>query len=713
MDSAARKASVGTMICARTPEALKDFDRPLEECIATCFPQSHALLEAAKNSLFYSLPIAFDPALGAECYLATVDRDENGEPWRFIDMGAQIATRVFGENDPGLVEAMRAGLPDIVNRYAHSEYQTITSLRFKAALDRIAPKGTPRHFVVNTGAESVENAIKAALLVRARTAGVKEGGVIVSFEGAFHGRTLGALAVTHRKKARLGFPTFDWPQAIFPTEDLRAPAATQRREEQSLRQIWQILQGKREAFATELEHIDNFLSSPGDLAQFLASARERIGAESIKRALRVAAVIIEPVQGEGGVRTASARFFKRLRLLTLVHDVPLIFDEVQTGFGATGKMWAHEHFDLPSPPDVVTWAKKAQNGVLFVSEALAVFFQEEKKFNTTWEGDPVGMLRVMATMDRLDLEQVRRTSALSLAALERLQARFPELIQRVRGLGVMLAFDVARSDWRDVIRDRAFRRGLLMLPAGERALRFYPRYNTSEATVREAMEILAAAVQDILDREAAVPLGPLLRVGVITVPLGGAEEIGLDAQNFQEHRAGVMTVEIERYGSWSNYPADALREGRRPLLQFPVEALESTLGNPRSVGVAVRFSGRIVAYAVGSPLENYGEEGVHDDPTFGDNQTYYLQAMAVHPSVQNAAEIENHLLELVRARVIAQGFQHFSALVEERVQQNGPAWLRSAEVLRVLDNYLRSGQRFVYLHAELPEAKATGAVATI
>jgi 4-aminobutyrate aminotransferase/(S)-3-amino-2-methylpropionate transaminase len=701
------------MICARTPEALKDFDRPLEECIATCFPQSHALLEAAKNSLFYSLPIAFDPVLGTECYLATVDRDENGEPWRFIDMGAQIATRVFGENDPGLVEAMRAALPDIVNRYAHSEYQTITSLRFKAALDRIAPKGTPRHFVVNTGAESVENAIKAALLVRARTAGVKEGGVIVSFEGAFHGRTLGALAVTHRKKARLGFPTFDWPQAIFPTEDLRAPAATQRREEQSLRQIWQILQGKREAFATELEHIDNFLSNPGDLAQFIASARERIGADSVKRALRVAAVIIEPVQGEGGVRTASARFFKRLRLLTLVHDVPLIFDEVQTGFGATGKMWAHEHFDLPSPPDVVTWAKKAQNGVLFVSEALAVFFQEEKKFNTTWEGDPVGMLRVMATMDRLDLEQVRRTSALSLAALERLQARFPELIQRVRGLGVMLAFDVARSDWRDVIRDRAFRRGLLMLPAGERALRFYPRYNTSEATIREAMEILAAAVQDILDREAAVPLGPLLRVGVITVPLGGAEEIGLDAQNFPEHRAGVMTVEIERYGSWSNYPADALREGRRPLLQFPVEALESTLGNPRSVGVAVRFSDRIVAYAVGSPLENYGEEGVHDDPTFGDNQSFYLQAMAVHPSVQNAGEIENLLLELVRARVIAQGFQHFSALVEERVQQNGPAWLRSAEVLRVVDNYLRSGQRFVYLHAELPEAKAPGAVATI
>lgn len=691
------------MIRARTPEALKDFDRPLEECIAECFPRSHELLEAARHSLFYSLPLAFDPAAGSGCHLATVDRDENGEPWRFIDMGALIATRVFGENDPQLTKAIMAELPAVVNRYAHSEYQTVLSLRFKAALDRIAPPGTPRHFVVNTGAEAVENAIKAALLVRARTAGVKEGGVIISFEGAFHGRTLGALAVTHRKKARLGFPTFDWPQAIFPTDDPRAPAATLRREERSLRQIWQTLEGhgRRETFAEELARIDAFIAQPGDVPRFIAAERERLGSETLKRALRVAAVIVEPIQGEGGVRMASARFFKRLRLLTLIHDVPLIFDEVQTGFGATGKMWAYEHFDLPAPPDVVTWAKKAQNGVLFVSEALAVFFQEEKKFNTTWEGEPVGMLRLMATMARLNLDQVLQTNATARAALEGLQERYPELIQKVRGLGVMLAFDVARSDWRDVLRDRAFRRGLILLPAGERALRFYPRYDTSEATIKEAVEILAAAVDDILARNATVPLGPLIRACPMTVPPAGTEVIELQTGNFAEHRAGVMAAEIERYGSLSHYPADVLHDGRRPLLQYPVEMLESTLANPRSVGLALRFSGRIVAYAVGSPLENYDEEGVHDDPHFGDHQTYYLLAMAVHPSVENAQEIEHHLLDLVRARVVAQGYQRLAALVEERFMTGGPSWLRSAEALRVVDNYLRSGLRFVYLHTSL------------
>lgn len=693
------------MPVARTPDILKDFDRPLEDCIAACLPESHALLEAAaKNSLFYSLPVAFDPALGAGSYLATVDRDEQGEPWRFIDMGAQIATCAFGENDPRLVEAIRAALPTVVNRYAHSEYQTVTSLRFKAALNRVAPKGTPRHFVVNTGAEAVENAIKAALLVRARAAGVKEGGVIVSFEGAFHGRTLGALAVTHRKKARLGFPTFDWPQAIFPTEDSKAPAATLRREERSLRQIWQILQGARDGFGPALDQIDGFLAAPENLAQFVAAERQRIGEESLARARRVAAVIVEPIQGEGGVRRGSARFFRRLRLLTLIHDVALIFDEVQTGFGATGKMWAHEFFELPAPPDIVTWAKKAQNGVLFVNEALAVFFQEEKKFNTTWEGDPVGMLRLMATMDHLDLDEVRRTGDTARRALEDLQARFPELIRDVRGSGVMLAFNVARSDWRDVLRDRAFRRGLILLPAGERALRFYPRYNTPEETIREAAGILAAAVEDILTRGAAVPLGPLLRLGPIVVRCDVAEALDLDSRNFPEHRAGVMAVEIERYGSLSHYPVDALHDGRRPLLQFPVEAIESTLANARSVGVALRFSGRIVAYAVGGPLENYGEEGVHDDPSFGDHQAYYLQAMAVHPAVENGPEIERQLLDLLRQRVTTQGYLYLSTLVEEGCRENGPSWLRSAEVLRVVDNYLRSGQRFVYLRAALGEA---------
>src|SRR5262245_16204849 len=194
-------------IHAHVPEALQDRERPLEELIERHLPASHAALQAAARSLFFSLPVAFDPSEAVGPYLAVVDRDPSGQPYRFLDMGELIATHAFGENDPVVANAILDALPFVAARYAHSEYQTVLSLRLKAELNRIAPTGTPRHFIVNTGAEAVENAIKSALLNRVMTSEDGDGGFIVSFEGAFHGRTLGSLAVTHRKKARLGFPT--------------------------------------------------------------------------------------------------------------------------------------------------------------------------------------------------------------------------------------------------------------------------------------------------------------------------------------------------------------------------------------------------------------------------------------------------------------------------------------------------------------------------
>jgi len=706
-------------IHARTPPGLKEANRPIDDLIAIHLPASHAALEASRNALFYALPVAFDPAEGIGPYLATADRDESGEPFRFLDMGALIATQPLGENDPAIVQAVLAELPVAVNRYAHSEYQTTVSLRMKAALDRIAPAGAPRHFVVNTGAEAVENAIKAVLLSRVRGTGQKDGGFIISFEGAYHGRTLGSLAVTHRKRARMGFPTFDWPQAPWPSLD-RDDGVTRAREERSLRTIWSLITAGHlprnqkttdEPFLAELARIDAFLEGGGSLEPFVAEERARLPAETVQRALRCAGVLAEPIQGEGGIRMASARFFRRLRVLTRVYDVPLLFDEIQTGFGATGRMWAHQHFDLPAPPDVVTWAKKAQNGVLFVSEELATFFQEEKKFNTTWEGDGVGMVRLLATIDRVRLEDVERTGALVRAGLERLAGDFPELVGSVRGLGVMLGFDVARADWRDVLRDRAFRRGLLMLAAGERTLRVYPRYDIEPYAIEEAMAILRSALEDVVCGDTVAALGPLVRVGApCDVPMATMDVVDLAGDHLAELRAAVMAVEIERYGGVAQYPADVLKASGRPLLQYPVEALEATMQNPRAIGVALRdsISAKVIAYALGSPLENYDEEGVSLDPYLGDGSTFYLQAMATLPSVKNQREVEHHLLELLRERAVAQGFEHLSTLIEEDTRAAGPAWLASGRVLKVVDNYLRSGVRFVYVQAKLSTGTSTG-----
>ena len=696
------------------PESLQDSERPLEDLVAQHLPASHAALQAASRSLFFSLPVAFDPGESVGPYLAIIDRDSGGQPYRFLDMGALIATHAFGENDPTMVRTILESLPFVTERYAHSEYQTVLSLRLKAELNRIAPAGTPRHFVVNTGGEAVENAIKAALLNRVLSSEDRDGGFIVSFDGAFHGRTLGSLAVTHRKKARLGFPTFDWPHIAFPVETLSAPKETARREERSLKQLWDLLvSGKlphaeksKDTFRREIDAIDEFLAHPEqDVQAFILAQRANLPPDIIRRSRRVAAVLVEPIQGEGGVRMTSARFMRKLRLLTRIYDVPLIFDEVQTGWGMTGKLWAHELFDLPCPPDLVTWAKKAQNGVLFVSEALATFFQEEKKFNTTWEGDSVGMVRLIALLDKLDLDEVRRTGERARAGLDALAKDYAEIVKNVRGAGVMLGFDVQRADLCDALLDRAFRRGLVLLPAGERTVRFYPRYDTEPSALDEALSILRLAIDDFVGGRAAADPTPALkvRVGTLAIPLDTVELVDLTPTIFEASKLQIADVEQERYGASAQYPPDVLRAGRRPLLQFPVETLETTMGNPRAIGIALRdrVSGRFVGYAIGSALENHDEEGISLDPRVGENNTFYLQAMATLPTVQNATELENYLLEALRDRAIAAGFSFLSTLIEDRLRETGPEWLRNATVLSRVDNYLRSGLRFAYLQASL------------
>jgi 4-aminobutyrate aminotransferase-like enzyme len=699
---------------ANVPEALGDGERSLEGLVEQHLPASHAALTAASRSLFFSLPLAFDPAESVGPYLAVVDRDAAGEPYRFLDMGALIATRAFGENDPAVVKAILEWVPFVTSRYAHSEYQTVLSLRFKAELNRIAPAGTPRHFVVNTGAEAVENAIKSVLLNRVMTSQDGDGGFIVSFEGAFHGRTLGALAVTHRKKARLGFPTFDWPHIPFPVENASSPKETARREERSLKQLWDLLvsgrmphaEKSKDTYRREMDALDEFLAHPGqDVNAFVQAQRANLTPDVVRRARRVAAVLVEPIQGEGGVRLASARFMRKLRLLTRIYDVPLVFDEVQTGWGMTGRLWAHELFDLPCPPDVVTWAKKAQNGVLFVSEELATFFQEEKKFNTTWEGDSVGMVRLLAMLDKLDLDQVRQTGERARSGLEALARDYREILKNVRGAGVMLGFDVMRADWCEDLLDRAFRRGLVLLPAGERSLRFYPRYDTEPSAIDEALSILRLAIEDLAGGRVAAETTTAvkIRVGTLAIPLDTIEIVDLTPASFETHKPQILAVEQERYGAEAPYPPDVLRAGRRPLLQFSLETLEATVANPRAIGIALRdrVSGRFVGYALGSALENHDEEGVGSDPHFGENNTFYLQALATLPTVQNHVELENHLLDTLRERAITAGFEYLSTLIEDRLRETGPGWFQTAAVLERIENYLRSRTCFAYLQVAL------------
>ena len=121
-----------------------------------------------------------------------------------------------------------------------------------------------------------------------------------------------------------------------------------------------------------------------------------------------------------------------------------------------------------------------------------------------------------------------------------------------------------------------------------------------------------------------------IRVGTLAIPLDTLEVVDLTPATFETHKLQILAVEQERYGAAAKYPPDVLRAGRRPLLQFPLETLETTASNPRAIGIALRdrVSARLVGYALGSALENHDEEGVGSDPHFGENNTFYLQAMA-------------------------------------------------------------------------------------
>ena len=268
----------------------------------------------------------------------------------------------------------------------------------------------------------------------------------------------------------------------------------------------------------------------------------------------------------------------------------------------------------------------------------------------------------------------------------------------------MLAFDVVRADFRDALLERAFRRGLVLLAAGERTVRFYPRFDTAPSAIADALAILRAAIGDFAGGSAAPdPLAaPKIRVGALDMPLETIETVTLTPVEFEANKQQILAVEEERYGA-AAYPSDVLRAGRRPLVQFPLETLEATMGNPGATGIALRdrVSGRIVGYALGSALENHDEEGVNSDPHYGDNNTFFVQAMATQPAVRNATELANHLLESIRARAIADGFVFLSTMIEDRVRLDGPKWLAEAVILERVDNYLRSGIDFVYVQAAL------------
>ncbi|MDP2306745.1 MAG: aminotransferase class III-fold pyridoxal phosphate-dependent enzyme [Pseudomonadota bacterium] len=401
-----------------------------------------------------------------------------------LDLYGHIAALPLGYNHPDLVGAWKGGRFDWCAGYRPAlgiappaEWVGLV----ENTLMRIAPAGMDRVVTVTTGSEAVENAMKAAFIAFAK---LKRGGAplepediaasmrndqpgintmkVLSFEGGFHGRSLGALSATRSKPIhKLDIPAFEWPVAPFPAN--RFPLA-------------ELEDTNRAVEARSLTIVEDLLAV-GD----------------------VAAVIVEPIQGEGGDRHASPAFFRALRTLCSRYEAAFIVDEVQTGGGATGTFWAHEAWELAEPPDMVTFSKKMQVGGFYLREAFAP--AEAYRIFNTWLGDPLRAAQLEVVCEVMDrdnlLDRVRATGAHLLAGLEALQARFPTVLSQARAAGTFAAIDVRDVATRDRFIDRMRQRGVEMGGSGERSIRFRPALTLTEGHVDEALAHMTAVAAEL------------------------------------------------------------------------------------------------------------------------------------------------------------------------------------------------------------------------
>lgn len=382
-----------------------------------------------------------------------------------LDVYAQIASIPIGYSNPALLAAAQS--PEmasaIINRPALGNFpQHDWAEILETGILKAAPKGLNQVFTAMAGSDANETAYKAAFMWKRRQ---ERGGPdvdftpeeisttmhnqspgsphmsILSFNTGFHGRLFGSLSTTRSKPIhKLDIPAFDWPQAPFPHLKYPLPANTAENAQEEARCL------------AETEHLIKNFRNP------------------------VAAVVIEPIQSEGGDNHASPAFFRGLREITKRNGVLLIVDEVQTGVGATGKFWAHEHWELPGPPDMVTFSKKAQTAGYYFGNVELRPNKPYRQFNT-WMGDPARAILFRAIINEIDrlglVENTARTGEYVYEGLERLAEQYPDQIQNLRGKGqgTFLAWDSPR---RDEFLKKAKGGGILIGGSGERAVRLRP-----------------------------------------------------------------------------------------------------------------------------------------------------------------------------------------------------------------------------------------------
>jgi L-lysine 6-transaminase len=395
---------------------------------------------------------------------------------QYLDFFTFVASLPVGFNHPKVAspEFLEKLAYVAVNKPSNSDIYTAEQAEFVETFARVAmPDYLPHLFLVEGGTLAVENTLKAAFDWKIRknfARGFKEerGRQILHFRQCFHGRSGYTLSLTNTDPVKTAlFPKFTWPRVLNPT--VRFPL-----NEENLTRV-----------------VDDERTSIGQMQEAFRTNKDDI-----------AAIIIEAVQGEGGDNHFRREFFQALRQLADENEAMLIIDEVQTGVAMTGKMWAHQHF---VEPDMIAFGKKMQVcGMLCgrrIEEAKDNVFVVPSRINSTWGGNLTDMVRAQRYLEIIEeehlIENARTVGAHLVARLGELSEDRPETINNARGLGLFAAFDVATPDLRTKIRMKCLDNGLIILPSGERSIRFRPPLNVSEGEIDEGMDIIRRSIAEV------------------------------------------------------------------------------------------------------------------------------------------------------------------------------------------------------------------------
>ena len=380
---------------------------------------------------------------GEGCYLLDVDGN------RYLDFTSCIGTAPLGYKHSAVMDVLKEYASNGAHKIAGQDFYCEEHALLASKLLTIAPKDF-KVFLINSGAEAVENAIKLAY----KSMGALPG---VSCINAFHGRTLGALTLTFSKPVQKNnFPELPVKRIKFCTND-------------------------------DDPDIDSI--------------------EYILKENKVAYVITEIIQGEGGYNIASRRFIKTLRECTYRHGVPLIVDEVQSGMARTGRWWAYEHYDIT--PDIICVAKALQVGATLYHRRFDP--NQQGVLSSTWGGGDridmaVGsMILEVIEKDRL-YDNASKIGSMLLEGLRDIMMHDKSMgsdndsddtIVDVRGLGLMIGVEFITKEIRDRFILQAFKNGLLLLPAGVKTVRIIPPLVIGKEEVDEGLEIIDATLRDL------------------------------------------------------------------------------------------------------------------------------------------------------------------------------------------------------------------------